>query len=695
MGAAVAADDNINQQQQQPEAEDEGQRRMAALLAARQALRTGVERSRALGRKLARESTPRLEEIQSRLPLMEALVRPIRAPADALAAAGGNIDRALGPAAAVLKVFDAVHGLEPTLLAPDSLSGDVPGYLAVLAQLEGALRLLSDNCGLAAQWLDDIVAYLGEQRLADPGFLSGLAGQLDRLKGRDAAAGLDAGLLAAALGLLEAEFRRLLADHSAPLAMREPGDRSAPASIVPSRIPPSVVHKLSMILDRLAANGRLDRCSAAYADARGDTVGASLRALGLDYLKETSEDAQVLSPSVERWGRHLEFAVHHLLEAERKLCVAVFERRPEAMPPCFAEIAARAGILDFIKFGRALADTRKDPIKLLRLLDVFDALNKLRLDFNRLFGGKACAEIQNRTRELVKMVVDGAVEIFEELLVQVELQRNMPPPVDGGVPRLVSFVAKYCNQLLGEPYRSLLTQVITIHRSWRKEVFNDKMLVDAVLNIVKTLEVNFETWSKAYEDSTLSYLFTMNVHWHFFKHLKGTKVGELLGDAWLREHEQYKDYYSAVLLRESWGTLAPLLSREGLIMFSKGQATARDLVKQRLKSFNAKFDEMFQKQSTWVISDRDLQQKTCHLVVQAIVPIYRSFMQNYGPLVEQDISASKYVKYSAEDLDKMLNTLFLPKPGRPRRTGSFQIRHSGDKITSAMTGLYRSASTLK
>lgn len=241
----------------------------------------------------------------------------------------------------------------------------------------------------------------------------------------------------------------------------------------------------------------------------------------------------------------------------------------------------------------------------------------------------------------------------------------------------------------------MLTQVITIHRSWRKEAFDDKMLVGAVLNIVKTLEINFETWSKAYGDTTLSCLFMLNVHWHFFKHLKGTKLGELLGDAWLREHEQYKDYYSAVFLRESWGTLAPLLSREGLIMFSKGQATARDLVKQRLKSFNANFDEMFQKQSTWVISDRDLQQKTCHLVVQAIVPIYRSFMQNYGPLVEQDISSSKYVKYSAEDLDKMLNTLFLPKPGRPRRAGSFQIKHSGDKITSAMTGLYRSASTLK
>ncbi|XP_062229692.1 exocyst complex component EXO70A1-like [Phragmites australis] len=670
---------------------EEEERRMASLLAARRALRAGVDKSRALSHALAREGS-RLEEIQMRLPVMEAAVRPIRAPRKALAAAGPNIDRAVGPAAAVLKVFDAVHGLEPSLLVRAGVSEDLPGYLAVLAQLEEALHFLSDNCGVASQWLADIVAYLGERKLADPRFVSDLAEALEHLK--NSSADLDGGLLTAALDMLEAEFRRLLAEHSSPLAMKEPGD-SNPASVAPSRIPVAVVHKLSLILDRLAANGRLDHCSTAYADARGDTVSASLRALGLDYLKDSTEDAQALSPSVELFGRHLVFAVHHLLEAERKLCVAVFERRPEAASLCFAEIAARAGILDFLKFGRAVADARKDPIKLLRLLDVFDSLNKLRPDFNRLFGGKACVEIQSRTRELVKRVVDGAVEIFEELLVQVELQRDMPPPVDGGVPRLVSFVAKYCNQLLGEQYRSVLTQVITIHRSWRKEVFDDNMLVDAVLNIVKTLEVNFDTWSKAYEDVTLSYLFMMNIHWHFFKHLKGTKLGELLGDAWLREHEQYKDYYSAVFLRESWGTLAPLLSREGLILFSKGRATARDLVKQRFKSFNTNFDELYQKQSTWVISDRDLQQKTCHLVVQAIVPVYRSFMQNYGPLVEQDVSASKYVKYSAEDLDKMLNTLFLLKSGKPRRAGSFQIRHSNDKITSEMTGLYRSASTLK
>jgi exocyst complex component 7 len=666
--------------------EEEG-RGTASLLAARQALRAGLENSRALSRALAREGT-RLGEIQARLPAMEASVRPIRAPRRALASAGAYIDRAVAPAAAVLKVFDAVHGLEPPLLLAGA-AGDLPGRLAVLEQLEVARRFLADNLGLAAQWLVDIVSYLGERKLADPGFVAALADALGPL--RSPATDLDGGLLPAALDVLEAEFRRLLADHSAPLAMRSP----RPSSIAPPRIPAAVAHDLGLILDRLAANGRLDICSAAYADARGETVSASLRALGLDYLHEATEDAQALGPSVDLWGRHLEFAVHHLLEAERKLCLSVFEKRPDAASSCFAEIAARAGVLDFLKFARTVADARKDPIKLLRLLDVFDSLNKLRMDFNRLFGGKACVDIRSRTRELIKRVVDGAVEIFEELLVQVQLQRNMPPPVDGGVPRLVSFVAMYCNQLLGDQYRSVLTQVITIHRSWRKEPFNDKMLVDAVLNIVKTLEANFDTWCKAYGDVTLSYLFMMNIHWHLFKHLKGTRLGELLGDGWLQEHEQYKDYYSAVFLRESWGTLPPLLSREGLILFSKGRATARDLVKQRLKSFNASFDEMYQKQSTWVISDRELQQKTCHLVVQAIAPVYRSFMQNYGPLVDQDNSASKYVKYSTEDLDKKLNTLFLPKPGRPRRAVSFQIKPSNDKITNAMTGLYRSASTLQ
>ncbi|XP_047079525.1 exocyst complex component EXO70A1-like [Lolium rigidum] len=664
--------------------QDVDDRAAASLAAAARSLRAGLDRSRALGHALARAG-PRLEEIQAALPALEAAVRPIRAPMAELAAAGPHIDRAVGPAAAVLKVFDAVHGLEPPLLVQGGAgAGDLPGYLAVLARLEEALGFLASNCGLAAQWLADIVEYLGDRDLADPRFLAEVGVALHGLLAAPCSAHLDGGLLAAALDVLQAEFRRLLADHSVPLST---------TSTAKSRVPAAAVRKLSLILDRLLANGRQETCIALYIDARGSVVSASLRDLGLDYLRSPADDAQALGPGVELWGQHLEFVVRRLLESERQLCVKVFgEQHKTDASACFTEVAARASVLDFLSFGRAAADAKKDPIKLMRLLEVFDSLNKLRMDFNRLFGGKACADIQCQTRDLVKLLVDGAVEIFEELLVQVELQRQMPPPADGGVPRLVTFIVEYCNRLLSDKYRPVLAQVLAIHRSWRKEVFTDKMLAAAVLNIVKALEANFNVWSRAYGNNTLSYIFMMNTRWHLFKHVKGTKLAELLGDVWIRDHEQFKDYYITMFMRDSWGALSPLLNREGLILFSKGRATAKDLVKQRLKTFNARFGEMFHEQSAWIIPDKDLRRETCDHVMQAIVPPYRSYMQNYGPLVEQDVSASKYVKYTVDGLEKMLGALFAP---RPRRSGSFQIGHSNGKMSSAMTGLYRSASTVK
>ncbi|KAL0903444.1 hypothetical protein M5K25_027825 [Dendrobium thyrsiflorum] len=669
--------------------EDSKPKGLASLLAARRSLQASLDRSRALASALDRAG-PRIGEIQQRLPSLEAAVRPIRARREALVSAAGHIDRAVGPAAAVLKVFDAVHGLEHSLLADPRT--DLTAYLSLLQRLEEALRFLSDNCSLAVQWLDDIVDYLSDHSLADSRFVSLLKSSLESLK--SSSAPLDGGLLVAALDKLEGEFRRLLDDHSSPLPMTSSSDDM---TIAPSPLPAQIISKLQAILERMNANNRLNRCVAIYIEVRVSIVQASLRALDLGYLEITQAEfdhVQSIQAHIEKWARHLEFSVKHLLEAEYKLCADVFERAgpPELWAGCFAEIAAQTGILAFLRFGKTVTESKKDPIKLLKLLDIFNSLNKLRLDFNRLFGGKACADIQNQTRDLIKRVINGACEIFGELLVQVELQRANPPPSDGGVPRLISFITNYCNTLLGEDYRPVLTLVLVIQRSWEQKKFQDSLLIDAILNIMKAIEANFENWSKLYEDATLSYLFMMNTHWHFFKNLKGTKLGELLGDTWLREHEQYKDYYANYFIRESWGKLPSLLSRDGLILLSGGgRATARDLVKKRLKAFNEMFDEMYQKQSSWVISDNDLRVKICQLVVQAIVPVYRSYMQNYGPLVEQDASASKYVKYTAEGVEKMLGSLFQHKP---ERSMSLRSRQTNGKVSPAMISKYHTTPTV-
>ncbi|CAI9103683.1 OLC1v1002214C1 [Oldenlandia corymbosa var. corymbosa] len=655
------------------------------LMSARKSLRLSLDKSRTLGSSL--ESIgPRLAEINHRLPSLEAAVRPIRAPRDALSAVGGHINRAVVPATAVLKVFDAIHGLEKSLFNPQS---DLPGYLGVLKRLEEALRFLGENCGMAIQWLADIVEYLEDHKVADGRFIANLKMALEHLRElhvNEEKGCLDGGLLEAALDRLENEFRRLLTENSVPLPMSSsplPGEQ---ACIAPSPLPVAVIQKLQAILGRLIVNNRLEKCISIYIEVRSLNVRASLRALNLDYLEiSVSEFNDVLSIEghIAQWGKHLEFAVKHLFEAEYKLCNDVFERLGlDVWMRCFAKIAAQAGILAFLQFGKTVTESKKDPIKLLKLLDIFASLNKLRLDFNRLFGGEACAEIQNLTRDLIKSLIEGSCEIFWELSVQVELQRQMPPPPDGSVPKLVVFIADYCNKLLGDDYRPILTQVLVIERSWKHKKFQERLVTDELLNLMRAVELNLEKWSKGYEDTVLSYIFLMNNHWHLYKHLKGTKLGSLLGDSWLREHEQYKDFYSAHFLRESWGKLPTLLSREGLILFSGGRATARDLVKKRLKAFNEAFDEMYKKQSNWVILDRDLREKTCQVIVQAIVPVYRSYMQNYGPLVEQDGSASKYAKYTAPSLEKMLNSLFQPKP---IRHGSFKVRQPSGKFNTGAT----------
>ncbi|XP_068643635.1 exocyst complex component EXO70A1 [Aristolochia californica] len=667
-----------------------------SLVAARKSLKISLEKSKALAFALEKAG-PRLDEINQRLPSLEAAVRPIRAHKEALVAVGGHIDRAVGPAAAVLKVFDAVHGLEKSLLSDPR--NDLWSYLSVLKQLEEALKFLAENCGLAIQWLEDIVEYLEDNSVADNRYLLNLKKSLKsltELRSDEEKVRLDGGLLDVALDKLEGEFRRLLTENSIILPMSSSlnGDAQQPC-IAPSPLPVSVVQKLQLILERLNANDRFEKCLSIYIEARSSNVKASFQDLDLDYLKiSLSEfnDVQSIEGYISQWGKHLEFAVKHLFEAEYKLCNDVFEKMgQEVCIGCFSKIALQAGILAFLQFGRTVTESKKDPIKLLKLLDIFASLNKLRLDFNRLFGGKACIDIQNMTRDLIKAVIEGACEIFWELLVQVELQRQTPPPPNGNVPRLVSFITDYCNRLLGDDYRPILTQVLVIHRSWKQEKFQDRLLTDAIRNIIKALELNLETWSKAYDDINLSRLFLMNNHWHFYKHLKGTKLGDLLGDAWLREHEQYKDFYATYYLKESWGQLPSQLSREGLLLFSGGRATARDLVKKRLKAFNEAFDEMYKKHSSWVIPDKDLREKTCQLIVQAIVPVYRSYMQNYGPLVEQDAGARKYAKYSVQTLENMLSSLFQQKLGKHP---SVNMRHPNGKFNNVVTSQFFSVPTV-
>ncbi|KAJ6358215.1 hypothetical protein OIU78_005946 [Salix suchowensis] len=600
---------------------------IANLAASRMILKTSLENSRALASAL--DSTgQRLEGMKQRLPSLEAAV------------------------------YDIIQDLQKSLLSHPC--SDLSTYLLMVKQLEESLKFLADNCGLAIQWLEAVLEFLEDNEVHDDLYVLNVNKSLSimqELQATEKHARLGGGILCAAFDKLEVEFRQILVENCFCVVLDSfSSSIRKQASIAPSPLPVAAIQKLQVIIERLDADNRLEKCISTYVEVRCLNTMRSFQALDLNYLNQSPDefdDVQDVECYVDQWCKHLQLAVKQVFETEYKLCSDVFEKNgPEVWMDCFAKIVTQSGILSFLRFGKKITECKNDPVKLMKLLDIFATLDSLRVDFSRLFGGSACIEIQTMTRDLLKGVVNGACEIFWELPIQVELQRRSSPPSDGSVPGLVSFVTDYCNHLLGDDYRPLLTQILTIQQSWKQEKCQEELVANQIYHIIKQIGLNLDAWSKAHYDLTLSYLFMMNNHCHFCS-LKGTNLGA---------------------------------KRVGFYLFPP-RGSVGDLVKKRLKSFNEEFDHMYQKQSNWVVPCEDLRLRMCKLAVQAYVPVYRSHLQNYEfHQAETDASPSRHLKYTAQGLEAMLCSLFQPKLSK---SGSSKHNRLIGKIKDIVTDNFR------
>ncbi|XP_057535043.1 exocyst complex component EXO70A1-like [Amaranthus tricolor] len=649
---------------------------MDKLLAYRQCLRETLEKSKSLASQIDKNSSV-LQNIHENLPVLSAEIRSTCTRKATLSAVGECVNRAFGPVSAVLKMYDSVCGLEQSILVgPGPTGGGIVEYISVLKQLEGAMMFLTDNCGLAMQWIEDIVKLLDENEKGDDKYLLNVKKSLrilSKIKSIEARSRLDGGILNGSLNELELMFRKLVKDDL------------------------SNSH-IQIIIERLKENNRFENCMTTFVDVRSSNSRASFEALDLSYLEieiSESDSIQKFEDHTAQWGKHIKFSLKHILEAEYELCKSTFDKfGSEDSLACFAKIASQSGFLELLEFGIKITQAKKDAIKLLKLLDIFTILDNLRMDFNKLFGSKQCEKIQNQTRALIKRIVEGASEIFRELSLQVEAQRyNTMPPLDGGVPRLVTFVTNYCVMLLENDYKPILTQVLSIHQIWNKKRSLEGILKYELQNILDSLEVNLETWSSTLEDTDLSYFFLMNNYIYLYEFMQGTSLGDLVGDKMVNGYKRKMQNYAQAYLKHSWGKLPSILSEDELLLFSSGRTSSQELVKNRLREFNDTFEDLYKAQSNWIVSDNAaLREKACQLIVHTVVPYYRSFLRNYSHLVENESSSSKYVKYSASSLEGMICSLFVqPNVIRLSRSHSSKSNQLIGKLRNAVASQFRVA----
>ncbi|KAL3370242.1 hypothetical protein AABB24_007329 [Solanum stoloniferum] len=613
-----------------------------------------------------------LGSFDHRLSALETAMRPTQIRTHAIRTAHGNIDKALKAAEVILSQFDISRQAEIKILkGPQE---DLESYLQAIDQLRDNIRFFSNNKSFKSS--DGVLNHANS-------------------------------LLTKAISKLEEEFKQLLLSYSKPIepdrlfeclpnSMRPPSspghqDSSGKSHLSnsnaeqngaenavftpPTLIPPRILPLLHDLAQQMVQAGHQQQFVKIYRDTRSPVLEESLRNLGVEKLSK--DDVQkmqweVLEAKIGNWIHFMRIAVKLLFAGERKVCDQILEGFDSLNDQCFAEVTT-ASVAVLLSFGDAIAKSKRSPEKLFVLLDMYEIMRELHSEIESLFIGKACNEIRESAFGLTKQLAQTAQETFGDFEEAVEKDATKTAVSDGTVHPLTSYVINYVKFLFD--YQSTLKQLF---QEFENGGDSNSQLAAVTMRIMQALQTNLDGKSKQYKDSALTHLFLMNNIHYMVRSVRRSEAKDLLGDDWVQRHRRVVQQHANQYKRIAWAKILQCLSIQGLtssggssssgVDGQNSSGVSRSTVKERFKMFNAQFEELHQRQSQWAVPDTELRESLRLAVAEVLLPAYRSFIKRFGPLVESGKNAQKYIRYSAEDLDRMLGEFFEGKTfNEPKR----------------------------
>ncbi|RWR82284.1 exocyst complex component EXO70A1-like protein [Cinnamomum micranthum f. kanehirae] len=611
-----------------------------------------------------------LGSFDHRLSALESAMRPTQVRTHAIRKAHENIDKTLKSAEVILAQFDLTRQAEAKILKGPH--DDLESYLAAIEQLRNNIGFFSSN---------------------------------KSLKTSDAVLNQANGLLAKAILKLEDEFKQLLLAYSKPVEpdrlfeclpnnMRpstgSPGHQGDsggknPSSTSnsehqgrslenaeykpPTLIPPRIMPLLHNLAQQMIQAGHQQQCLKIYRDTRATVLEQSLRKLGVEKLgKEDVQKMQweVLEAKIGSWIHFMRIAVKLLFTAERRVCDQIFEGIETLKDPCFAEATGNS-VAILLSFGEAIAKSKRSPEKLFVLLDMYEIMHELQPEIESIFEGKACAEMRESALTLTKRLAQTAKETFGDFEEAVEKDATKTAVLDGTVHPLTSYVINYVKFLFD--YQSTLKQLFQELEGGDE---TNAQLASVTMRIMQALQTNLDGKSKQYKDPALTQLFLMNNIHYMVRSVRRSEAKDLLGDDWVQRHRRIVQQHANQYKRVAWVKILQSLAAQGLtssggsgsgagVDGGNSSGVSRAIVKDRLRMFNMQFEELHQRQSQWTVPDPELRESLRLAVAEVLLPAYRSFIKRFGPLVESGKNPQKYIRYTAEDLDRMLGEFFEGK----------------------------------
>ncbi|KAG2279249.1 hypothetical protein Bca52824_050469 [Brassica carinata] len=443
-------------------------------------------------------------------------------------------------------------------------------------------------------------------------------------------------------------------------------DSETAAYTLPVLIPSRVLPLLHDLAQQMVQAGHKQLLLQNYKETRSFVLEESLRKLGVEKLSK--EDVQrmqweVLEAKIGNWIHFMRIAVKLLFAGERQVCDQIFQGFDSLSDQCFAEVTV-SSVSMLLSFGDAIARSKRSPEKLFVLLDMYEITRELHTEIETIFKGKACVEIRDSAMGLTKRLAQTAQETFGDFEEAVEKDATKTAVLDGTVHPLTSYVINYLPSDVEATFLGI----------WKWDDSNSQ-LASVTMRIMQALQNNLEGKSKQYRDPALTHLFLMNNIHYMVRSVRRSEAKDLLGDDWVQRHRRIVQQHANLYKRTAWTKILQTSSAQGLTSSGGGSleggnssGVSKGLLKERFKMFNMQFDELHQRQSQWTVPDTELRESLRLAVAEVLLPAYRSFLKRFGPLVENGKNPQKYIKYTAEDLERLLSELFEGKSmNEPRR----------------------------
>ncbi|XP_006338810.1 exocyst complex component EXO70B1 [Solanum tuberosum] len=436
-----------------------------------------------------------------------------------------------------------------------------------------------------------------------------------------------------------------------------------------------IVATLNKFSKALIAGGYETECCQVYFIARRKALEESLHKLGFE--KYSIDDVQKmnwepLEREVTAWIATFRHCTNVLFSSERKLADAVFEDQPSISETIFSNLS-RGMMIQLLNFAEAVSMTKRAAEKLFKFLDIYETLRDFIPLVDKIFPVSYADELKAEATLSRGRLGESMVSIFSELENSIQGDSNKTPVPGGAVHPLTRYIMNYL-KYVGE-YRDTLEQVFREHQmieradsatgsdfdcqnpqAGQSNHHTSSPFETHMIKVMDLLDSNLEGKSRLYKDTSLSSIFMMNNGRYILQKIKGSpEINSLMGDQWYRKRSSDLRQYHKNYQRETWGKLLQCLNHEGLNVNGK---VNKPILKERFKSFNALFDEIHKTQSSWVISDEQLQSELRVSISNMVIPAYRSFLGRFSQTFTPGRQTEKYVKYQPEEIETDIDELF-------------------------------------